>query len=66
MILLNRVKSLLLFTICREECAFLRGRLDVDEAAVTLTPALGSDVPRGEYSSHFCQILYFVFAVQQG
>ncbi len=28
MILLNRVTSLLLFTICREEWAFVRGRLD--------------------------------------
>jgi hypothetical protein len=40
--------------------------LDGDEAAMALIPALGSDVPRGEYFSHFCQILYFVFAVQQG
>jgi hypothetical protein len=41
MILLNRVTSLLLFTICSEEWAFVRGRLDGDEAAVTLIPALG-------------------------
>ncbi len=38
----------------------MRGRLDGDEAALTLIPALGSDVPRGEYCSHFCDILHFV------
>jgi hypothetical protein len=41
MILLKRVTSLLLSTICREEWAFMRGRLDGDEAAVMLIPALG-------------------------
>jgi hypothetical protein len=41
MMLLKRVTYLLLFTICREEWAFVRGRLDGDEAAVTLIPALG-------------------------
>jgi hypothetical protein len=41
MIILKGVTSLLLFTICREEWTFVRGRLDGDEAAVTLIPALG-------------------------
>jgi hypothetical protein len=39
--LLKRVTSLLLFTICREKWAYVSGRLDGDEAAVTLISALG-------------------------
>ena len=41
MVLLKGVTSLLQLTVCREEWAFVRGRLDGDEAAVTLIPALG-------------------------
>jgi hypothetical protein len=40
MILLKGVTSLLLFTIHREELAFVSSRLDGDEAAVALIPAL--------------------------